>query len=111
METLGNPLPQVSMSTVGNGALASAGGLDLQQRHRDDDERLEVALPWKFQQLGTGLTGRLDVVQDDVEVVRLQPRHQPDEALQRRRLVEERHQQTDVSLGIALVSTLSAGAS
>ena len=67
------------------------------QRERDDDQTLEL-VPWNFQQAAMGAIGRVDVVQHDLETVRLQRLHDAAQTLVRRRLVEERHQHADEAL-------------
>ena len=64
---------------------------------REDDQTLEL-VPWNFQQAAMGVIGRVDVVQHDLEVVRLQRLHDAAQTLIRRRLVEERHEHSDEAL-------------
>ena len=67
------------------------------QRERQDDQTLEL-VPWNFQQAPVGVIGRVDVVQHDLEFVRLQRLHDATQTLVRRRLIEERHEHPDEAL-------------
>jgi hypothetical protein len=55
---------------------------------------------WNFHQSAPRSVGRVDVVQHDLEAVRLQRLHDAAQALVRRRLVEERHQHADEALAL-----------
>ena len=67
------------------------------QRQRDDDQPVEL-MAWNFHQPAPGAVGRVDVVQHDLETMRLQRLHDAAQALVRGGLVEERDQHTDEAL-------------
>ena len=67
------------------------------QRERDDDQPVEL-VPWNFHQPSAGPIGGVDVVQHDLEAVRLQRPDDAAEALVRGRLVEVRDEHADEPL-------------
>ncbi len=67
------------------------------QRERDDDQPIELC-PWKFHQASPGAIRGVDVVQHDLEAVRLQRPHDAAQALVRGGLVEVRHEHPDEPL-------------
>jgi hypothetical protein len=64
------------------------------QRERNDDQPVEL-VAWNFHQPAPGAVGGVDVVQHDLEAVRLQRLHDAAQALVRGGLVEERNQHAD----------------
>jgi hypothetical protein len=67
-------------------------GIVVSERERDDDERVERVALRQPGHLLAALTGWRDVEEHDVEIVRLQARHDAAQPLVRRRFVEERDQ-------------------
>ena len=97
--TLGNAGCDVSIRTVGNCAMARRSPSSERSGSEMMIRPVEL-MAWNFHQSATGAVGGVDVVQHDLETVRLQRLHDAAQALVRGRLVEERHQHADESLAL-----------